>query len=416
MASIVNTESLTQSGVALETRERKGVLNEPRRGGRLKELDALRGLAACTVVFCHFYNLHEAGKQPFLIQLLFRGLFRFLVAGHESVLLFFVLSGFVLTLPFLRPRKPYYFPFLVKRVCRIYLPYLGAVVFAVFGDLLFHNKIPSLSPWFQAIWSQPVTWSLVLKHAGLIGNFDQMQLNGAFWSLVIEMRVSIIFPLLMLLLRGIRTQKAVLITGVAVVLLGLLPLESDNLIPSPYGSTLHYAMVFIVGSLLARSSNVWSRMYRDRSRFFRATLAVCALGAWSFTGLIAGHPSLVGLYDMILTVAAACVIITALNESLVRVVLLHRVSQYLGEISYSVYLLHVTVLLSLVHALYGRLPLYALLPIYLVLTLVLSSIFHAFVEAPSTRLGVWISKIMEYEKSVSGERSPANSSESVAVS
>jgi len=174
-------------------------------------------------------------------------------------------------------------------------------------------------------------------------------------------------------------------------------------------------MVFIVGSLLARSSNTWSRLYLDRSRFFRATFAVCVLSAWSFAGLIAGHPSLVGLYDMILTVAAAYAIIAALNERMFRDVLLHRVSQYLGEISYSVYLLHVTVLLSLIHALYGRLSLYALLPIYLVLTLVFSSIFHVFVETPSTRLGVWISRKMEYEKPLSGDRSPANSSESVAV-
>ncbi len=51
-----------------------------------------------------------------------------LVAGHEAVILFFLLSGFVLTIPYLLPDPPGYLRFLTRRVIRIYVPYLAALM------------------------------------------------------------------------------------------------------------------------------------------------------------------------------------------------------------------------------------------------------------------------------------------------
>ena len=69
-------------------------------------------------------------------------------------------------------------------------------------------------------------------------------------------------------------------------------------------------------------------------------------------------------------------------------VLLHRIPQYLGQVSYSVYLIHATVLAASVHLLYGKLPLFSLMLIFLVLTFVLGTIFHSLIEEPCMRLGV----------------------------
>ena len=62
---------------------------------RFRELDSLRGLAAITVVFHHFSRI----CSPQIIHVLDRTPLRILVAGHQAVILFFLLSGFVLTLP-----------------------------------------------------------------------------------------------------------------------------------------------------------------------------------------------------------------------------------------------------------------------------------------------------------------------------
>src|SRR5438105_12280270 len=95
-------------------------------GQRFRELDSLRGLAALIVVFHHFfwmwfYHQTERTDPAFL-------LFYPLIAGHESVILFFLLSGFVLSVPYLRGRSQPYGTFLLRRVLRIYCPYFFALV------------------------------------------------------------------------------------------------------------------------------------------------------------------------------------------------------------------------------------------------------------------------------------------------
>jgi peptidoglycan/LPS O-acetylase OafA/YrhL len=95
---------------------------------RFHELDSLRGVAALTVVFHHFSRICPES----FTHLLIRTPLRLLVAGHQAVILFFLLSGFVLTLPYKKKTRLSYAPFLLKRVCRIYLPYLGALSLAIY--------------------------------------------------------------------------------------------------------------------------------------------------------------------------------------------------------------------------------------------------------------------------------------------
>lgn len=61
---------------------------------RFNEFDSLRGLAAVSVVLCHLLPL---GNYT-LINTLDKTPFHLLWAGHEAVILFFILSGFVLSL------------------------------------------------------------------------------------------------------------------------------------------------------------------------------------------------------------------------------------------------------------------------------------------------------------------------------
>ena len=96
---------------------------------RYEELDSLRGLAAISVFFGHILLVFNAIP---ITNLLFEyGPLRAAVAGSEAVTLFFVLSGFVLSLPFYNNGTFNYGKYVVKRIFRIYIPYLIAILFLI---------------------------------------------------------------------------------------------------------------------------------------------------------------------------------------------------------------------------------------------------------------------------------------------
>src|ERR1700754_945064 len=90
--------------------------------GRLLQLDSLRGFAAMTVVWHHWRQAYWATPPRWFMQPF--------SAGHEAVILFFILSGYVLSLPVWINRQPRYADYLIRRISRIYLPYVAAACLA----------------------------------------------------------------------------------------------------------------------------------------------------------------------------------------------------------------------------------------------------------------------------------------------
>src|ERR1017187_3352351 len=91
---------------------------------RFRSLDALRGIAALVVVVQHVMLALPDGIRG---QLGFIEL-AFAMAARFAVMLFFVLSGFVLSLPYFAGKNLAYGPYLVRRFCRLYLPFAFAVL------------------------------------------------------------------------------------------------------------------------------------------------------------------------------------------------------------------------------------------------------------------------------------------------
>src|ERR1700752_5319544 len=90
---------------------------------RYEEMDSLRGAAAMMVVLNHFFLAsYPTGRSEDLVRFLADPLQN----GPAAVILFFLLSGFVLSIPVWREKSQSYRVFLTRRVCRIYIPYLFA--------------------------------------------------------------------------------------------------------------------------------------------------------------------------------------------------------------------------------------------------------------------------------------------------
>ena len=164
---------------------------------RYEQLDSLRGCAALSVLAFHYVTRFNISKKfAFITQ---RTPLRLFCAGHEPVILFFVLSGFVLSLPYLSKRSVPYHNYVLKRVFRIYAAYFVMLVFAVpLRGLLYSGGISGLSENFNNGWLPPADdTEAVLAHMLLIGEFDAIHYNGVVWTLTHEMRISLLFPFLM---------------------------------------------------------------------------------------------------------------------------------------------------------------------------------------------------------------------------
>jgi peptidoglycan/LPS O-acetylase OafA/YrhL len=359
---------------------------------RFYELDSLRGMAAFTVVLHHFSRI----CPDKVIHLLIRTPLRVLVAGHQAVILFFFLSGFVLTLPYQKRNRLNYGPFLLKRVCRIYLPYLAALAFAVLCDR-YLPPFTSTSYWINRTWSEPVTSHLVIQHILFIGNYDWSQFNTAFWSLVYEMRISLVFPLIALAVLRLRSIWLIaLAAALSAITFPLVDLFSnvwhlctqDAAVNSML--TLHYAAFFIIGSLLAKHLAAINRWYSRLSVVQVTAIALVSFGLYCFgdaSSLLQRFSIPQDLFDWLIAVGAVTSIIFAINNRLFHSFLTSRFIHYLGERSYSLYLIHGTILFALIHTVMGHMRLDLLLLLYLATTLLVTEIFYRLIERPTMLLG-----------------------------
>jgi peptidoglycan/LPS O-acetylase OafA/YrhL len=172
---------------------------------RLDELDSLRGLAASSVVISHLILVLPS---IFIIEKLSNTPLHLFWGGHESVILFFILSGFVLSFPYLNKKEPKYRYFIIRRVCRIYIPYIVSVLISMFLMHFFNRGgIPELSKWFNGTWNTPLSLKQLLNHFIMLGTFPSYTINPVIWSLVHEMRISIIFPILMVFVMNLNWKK-----------------------------------------------------------------------------------------------------------------------------------------------------------------------------------------------------------------
>lgn len=343
-------------------------------GQHFAELDSLRGLAASIVVFHHFVLLRDTTSySKFVLHVMFN--------GHSAVILFFVLSGFVLALPIARGTAQPYTVYLVRRVCRIYLPYLAALSLALTCDWLFHER-PILSPFVANAWSVPVSVRLIAQHIGFVGVYDYTQVNPAFWSLVHEMRISLVFPLLCLALYRLRLAPALLtlaaLTCLGTVLSMQMPSQARTFV------TIHYLAVFGLGALLAKNLLQIANWYTTLGSATKVSAAF--LGAVLYVSRTEGMASRIGsLADFPVALGATLLVILVLNSATLKALLALGLPRFLGRISYSLYLVHVTVLFVLLHFLAGNRP---LLPaIYLAGAIACAYVLWKFVEQPSIQLG-----------------------------
>jgi peptidoglycan/LPS O-acetylase OafA/YrhL len=364
-------------------------------GRRLPEIEGLRGLIAALVVLHHslivlpaFYDGARTHDLTTLNVLKYSPLGVFL-PGAETVLFFYLISGFVLAIPFVDGRAPGFFHFVVKRVTRIWPAYAAACVLAfVTAAAVGGSAIPSLRDWPGAAWRSPVTAPAILQHLSLVTDFPTRGFDPVLWSLIHEMRVSLVFPFLAALVLWQRRWWLTLAASIAVAYTAI------HLLPPRPGTgawllTAVYLQFFVSGILLARHRSAVIARIRAAGTLPRLALAAGSLLLYTHPWWMPriGHAH-TPFFDMECVLAGTVgLLVSALGSPRAGAALCTRPLQYLGRISYSLYLVHAIVLLALLHLFYGRLPVAVLLIALWPLSLGLAALGERYIEQPSIALG-----------------------------
>jgi peptidoglycan/LPS O-acetylase OafA/YrhL len=358
--------------------------------GRIDFLDSTRGLAALAVLFGHSSNVlvHTSRTRSLLSLPLLNAAFD----GTAAVAMFFVLSGFVLSRPYLKtsvsaqPRPLKLAPFYVKRITRIWLPFLCVLLLSALAKACWfrtYATVPAQSEWFQQFWRQPLGLPLLLKQCFFLLPEDRLRLLNQDWSLGVELKASALLPFLLLAFR--RGERWLLLIACLFLF-------------RPGG---HYYVAFILGILLAAHQAALVRLVGNRKL---AWVLVCVGLAFYQARLILREGFHLqggsGAEKLIWTATSlGCVLLLLgiFSSQQCQKVLNHRVFVFLGRVSYGVYLLQFIVLLCIIPWLVSVLNRWGLrqesflLPMVLLssalITIAAAAVFYEAVEEPCIRLG-----------------------------
>lgn len=330
---------------------------------KIQQLTFSRFIAAVAIIVYHFGQKTSLYQVP-VLHTIFEN-------ANVAVSFFYVLSGFVLYYSYAQKKEVFWISFLIKRLRRIYPAYFIAILFTLLIKT-FHWDDVLLSLFMVQTWIPGK--SLILNNPG--------------WSISNELFFYASFPLLLPLFK---TYKQIKAQGFAVFLFWLVSqLFFLNLIQSSQHYYLYLPILhinsFIVGVMAARFFQIHSRaltIYSIALKILLLAMFVVALYLFENKNLHNG---------LLAPLFALLIYLIARGRDAMTRFFSRPLFQFLGEISYSLYIFQFPVWLLISEY---RLSKYLHLPKTIsedlkfsirFLLLVLFSIgFYYFVEKPIQR-------------------------------
>jgi peptidoglycan/LPS O-acetylase OafA/YrhL len=348
---------------------------------RYELLDGIRGLAAIAVVLSHI-------AVPSI--------------GHFAVMVFFVISGYCITASAEASRRKSggLREFMMKRIRRIYPPYLLAMLFfaitryvkAARGSPEQFNR--PLIDWIQNL--TLTQWVSDVFHPVRWPQQNPAVFVGAFWSLNYEEQFYLVMALCILASTLLRLSMLMSVVALGILGLAWNWLHPGNLI---YGWFLEYWAHFALGSclfyVLCRLDHAAPR------RFFIGTVCVIgiACGIRTLFHVANAYDDYRAMWELAFLCCVTLIFYYA--RPLSRVITasaLWRPAAWLGTISYSLYLIHqfnLTIVSTAAHKILpDGLPQAVLIITVLLLHVALATAFWALCERP------FLSKNHELRESV----------------
>lgn len=315
-------------------------------------IDSLRSFAAISVCLFHFICTITGLEYPAMMSSIAS-------YGQNGVLVFFVISGFIIpwSMYYKNYRPGSMLRFMAKRLIRLEPPYLASILLILiiaFIKTWFHMGVES---------GEDITATRIGLHFGYLINFfpEYKWLNNVYWTLAIEFQYYLLMSFLYLLFvhksPGLRLLAYLLCFGMA----WFVPDSTQSHFPA-------YAPLFLFGiSVFQYKTNIVGVL--------ECGIVIVACFVYNYAAM---------------STAAACFGLATALVILFFSDIKIPVLDWLGKMSYSIYLIHpvigaavINILSRYVHTTGMKL---LILLAGLIVTFVSSYIMYLLIEKPSKKL------------------------------
>lgn len=290
---------------------------------RIYEIDSLRGIAALVVVLTHF--------QPFFWSRVVHG-------GFLAVDLFFILSGIVLTKTYqdqIMSGSISARDFLARRFARLApLHYLALGLFGLAELVSWVNGGGHVVNWNMPLYSF-FLHLVFLQNVGLTNEFTW---NTVSWSISTEMAVNLLWFYVLVKLRPTVAFFVSAMLLAAIFIFTTMGPNLDHTFANKFGINLglvRCVMGFSLGVVMARTLSTDGKQSIGGNA---AALLVLAMLAW--VGYAYKTPGMEGADYVVVLFLYPALVFLSLGRSFLSPILRSKPLVFLGDISYSVYLMH----------------------------------------------------------------------------
>jgi len=304
---------------------------------KINSVEGIRGIAATIVIFSHFcyiffpfvHRESENGVNSILYDLPFG----FIYSGTFAVYVFFVLSGYILSL-ISESYTSNLFVLSVKRYLRLGIPVFISVLIAYVFFILFTVDKSNVSSWISNYGNFDYSFIGAIN-SGIIGSLfaGDSNYNFVLWTMQIEFFGSILIYIIYIQ-KKINFRNIMVLMFVSVVSLYLVQVISSKLMLG--------LLSILVGSILYEKG----KELRTGLSIILFVAALYLAGvhnnslSYSFISSFLGSYT----YEICNFFAGIIIVYTILFSKLLSDIFSTKLCVFLGKVSFSIYLIHLPIL------------------------------------------------------------------------
>ena len=315
----------------------------------IKILDFLRGFAALAVVLFHYSNSTMPTIKPNYLSDIF-------AYGKYGVQVFFVISGFVI--PYSMIKSNYkisnYFNNLLRRFIRINPPSYVAILLTFI--LYFSAILIVKRPIGGMDWPGINFTSVIGNMTYSVEYLNTSWFNPVFWTLAIEFQFYILIGLLLPVIM-LRKKMLTIVILIAVMLIGFIN----------FNWFFSYSTFFVLGIILFLKKE---KLLPDKIIIISSIIAIVLCFFQK------------NMPEFIFAVTTFFIILSGININF-------KITNYLGKISYSLYITHWSIgsmaeigLKRITHLHEYPMGKILMLLIYTIIAIAFAALFYKFIEKP----------------------------------